>query len=1007
MTKSNSGGLLIGVDVGGTNTDSVLLDPSSLATAGAGVLASHKSPTTPDVSVGIIDAIKELFNQAPNISQNDIACVTIGTTHFINAVIERDQNRLVPVAVLRLCGPYSVHTPPFCDFPPSLAKILHGHHAFLNGGFKVDGALVKDVDEQEVVEQCHLIKKKGIKSIVVIGNFSPMDNTQELLVEGIINRELPDVAVVKSFEVANIGFLERENAAILNAAILPFAKKIVSSFEVAVKSLGINCPLVLTQNDGTVLPAKQAAQVPIRSFSSGATNSMRGAAFLCSNDPELKGKNLIVMDIGGTTTDVGMLMANGFPRQAATYSTVGGVRMNFPMPYVESVGFGGGSIVRYSAGNLTIGPDSVGSEILTKGLVFGGSIATATDAKLAAKLLKGDKSLFEESHLPVKSTGILRSHFDEQYAEKFEAKAKDILEAALDRIKTSPEDIPVLLVGGGSILAPDSLVGAAKVVRPQHFGIANAIGAAISKVSAIIDNIGETSLELSIDQLRERNCQKAVDACVMSGALRSSVEIAEVDIVPLPYVLNRVRMIVKAVGDMDYDRVMAEADSFFSANQEVIGGGEIHKNTAANGDTVKVEDGTSIMSTIDVETYKPKITSNREWIISEVDLEFIALGAYILGAGGGGSPYSLFLRMREFVRNGVEIKVVDINELVQKNKDAGVDGRIITISGAGSPTVSVEQIDGKELEDAYDLFKKYVAGDDPPQAVMSIEIGGSNGIQPMRLSATKGLLCVDADLMGRAYPTLWQTTPTLFNKHAVLCPAAISDGNGNGGIFFQAEDTLTLEKMRRSSLSQIGSRVGTVNGIVRLEDMAKWCITNTTSWAWRIGRAVMLARQQNNIENIPQVIIDAAGGPECGLLAFTGKVIGVDRRLEGGYSVGNVTLQSLTEFSPSGKPMKLRVPFKNENISAELINPDTGEVEIIASVPDLICVIDTQNGANIGNPEFKYGITVYVLIIACSPKWSGTPEGIALGGPKAFKVDIEYKPAVYYKEPRSVIEEYA
>lgn len=1007
MTKSESASLLIGVDVGGTNTDSVLLDPSSLTTADAGVIASHKSPTTPDVSVGIIEAIKELFKQAPDISQKDIACVTIGTTHFINAVIERDQNRLVPVAVLRLCGPYSVHTPPFCDFPPSLANILHGHHAFLNGGFKVDGALVKDVNEQEVVEQCRLIKKKGIKSIVVIGNFSPMNSTQEILVESIIKRELPDVDVVKSFEVANIGFLERENAAILNAAILPFAKKIVSSFEVAVKSLGISCPLVLTQNDGTVLPAKQAAQVPIRSFSSGATNSMRGAAFLCSQDLELKSKNLIVMDIGGTTTDVGMLMANGFPRQAATYSTVGGVRMNFPMPYVESVGFGGGSIVRNSASNLTIGPDSVGSEILTKGLIFGGSIATATDAKLAADLIRGDKSLLKKSHLPIGSTSILDKHFDKKNAERFEAKTKEILEAALDRIKTSPDPIPVLLVGGGSILAPDALEGASKVVRPRHFGIANAIGAAISKVSAVIDNIGETSPDLTIEKLREKNCEKAVDACVMNGALRSSVDIAEVDIVPLPYVLNRVRMIVKAVGDMDYDRVMAEADDSTQAIQLNSGGGEIYKNSAANGDTVKVEDGTSIMSTIRVEEYRPRITSEREWIVSEIDLEFISLGAYILGAGGGGSPYSLFLRMREFVRNGVEIKIVDINELVQKNKEAGIDGRIITISGAGSPTVSVEQIDGKELEDAYDMFKKYVAGDNPPQAVMSIEIGGSNGIQPMRLSATRGLLCVDADLMGRAYPTLWQTTPTLFNKHAVLCPAAISDGNGNGGVFFQAEDTLTLEKMRRSSLSQIGSRVGTVNGIVPIKDMANWCITNTTSWAWRIGRAVMLARQQNKIESIPQVIIDAAGGPECGKLAFTGKVIGVDRRLEGGYSVGEITLQSLGMFSSSGKPMKLRVPFKNENISAELIDPDTGKIKILASVPDLICVIDTQNGANIGNPEFKYGITVYVIIIACSPKWSGTPEGIALGGPKAFKVDIDYKPAALYKEPRSVIEEYA
>jgi N-methylhydantoinase A/oxoprolinase/acetone carboxylase beta subunit len=268
--------------------------------------------------------------ESASIDPSSVASVTIGTTHFVNAVVTRDLTRLSRVAVLRLSGPFSKHALPGIDWPSSLRKIIIGHYVLLRGGLEVDGSLISDINEQEIMEQCKIIREQNIKSIVVNGVFSPIDTVerQEERAAEIIKRKLGDqVDVVLSKTVGNLGFLERENAAILNASILSFARKTIASFQEPIKKLGLNCPVFITQNDGTILSGEAASQLPIRTFSSGPTNSMRGAAFLIGE--EEKGKAIMVIDVGGTTTDVGLLLANGFPRQQAAYSELSGIRMNF------------------------------------------------------------------------------------------------------------------------------------------------------------------------------------------------------------------------------------------------------------------------------------------------------------------------------------------------------------------------------------------------------------------------------------------------------------------------------------------------------------------------------------------------------------------------------------------------------------------------------------------------------------------------------------------------------
>ena len=219
---------------------------------------------------------------------------------------------------------------------------------------------------------------------------------------------------------------------------------------------------------------------------------------------------------------VGLLLANGFPRQAAAFSEISGVRTNFSYPDVRSIGLGGGSIVRrHQDETLTIGPDSVGYQLPRKAVVFGGDVTTATDYTVLADPNSdiGDREL------------VIKANLDGNLAD-FKSLIKKMLERTIDTMKTSAADIPVLLVGGGAVMAPDELSGASKVVKPQWSGVANAIGAATARVSGIIDTIESTESKTSalvMELISKRAIQKAVE----NGAKLETVQVVEMDHLPL------------------------------------------------------------------------------------------------------------------------------------------------------------------------------------------------------------------------------------------------------------------------------------------------------------------------------------------------------------------------------------------------------------------------------------------------------------------------------------------
>lgn len=508
----------IGIDVGGTNTDAVLMHDAS-------VLAAVKRSTSSDVLSGITDALHGLREQR-TFDPAAIDAVMLGTTHFTNAVVSA--SGLSPTAVVRLSLPSSSGVPPMSDWPQALADALGRHVYEAHGGHEFDGREISALREDELRSIAADIRAKGIDAIAITSVFSPLKPEFETAAREIFQRVLPGARISMSHEIGRVGLIERENATIINASLLKLAETASHAFKSALADSGIQAPLYLSQNDGTLMDAEYAKRFPITTFSSGPTNSMRGAALLSGL------KDCIVIDIGGTTADIGILVA-GFPRQASTHVEIGGVRTNFRMPDLLPMGIGGGSLVDLNT--ATVGPKSVGYRLTSEALVFGGSTLTATDIAVAAGIAEiGDPTLV--------------AHLDGEAVRRALDAIRLQIAAAADMMRTSSAPLPVVLVGGGSILIDGALPGFGNVVRPENAGVANAVGAAIAQVGAEVDRVLTLEGQDRAAALQSVK-DEAIDRAIRSGAAPASIEIVEIDEVPIAYLPGDcVRVRAKAVGDL-------------------------------------------------------------------------------------------------------------------------------------------------------------------------------------------------------------------------------------------------------------------------------------------------------------------------------------------------------------------------------------------------------------------------------------------------------------------------
>jgi N-methylhydantoinase A/oxoprolinase/acetone carboxylase beta subunit len=510
----------LGIDVGGTNTDAVVLDADDEP------LAKTKTPTTEDITTGILNALDDVLDGA-QVDADDVQYVMLGTTHATNAITER--RGLNEVGVIRIGAPATESIRPLLEWPDDLAAAVGNNVAILDGGHEFDGRELNDLDEEQVRAQVR--EFAHVDAFAVTSVFSPVRDDHEARVEEIIREEVgEEVPVSLSNEIGSVGLLERENATAMNAALTSVAADAANAFVEAMDERGIDAYLYFGQNDGTLMSVDYALEYPIFTVASGPSNSVRGAAYLSEVE------NGIIVDVGGTTTDVGAV-TDGFPRESSVAVEIGEVKTNFRMPDLISVGIGGGSHVAVDGDEVTVGPESVGYRLTEEALCFGGETVTATDVEVASG------SVDIGTTVPDVEESVVEGARDYIRAE---------VERAVDRMKTSADPVPVVVVGGGSILVSDDIAGASRVYKPDHYEVANAVGVAIAQVSGEVDRIYSLD-EQTREEAMEDARSEATDNAVTAGADRDSVEIVDVEEVPLSYLPgNAVRIKVKAAGALEH-----------------------------------------------------------------------------------------------------------------------------------------------------------------------------------------------------------------------------------------------------------------------------------------------------------------------------------------------------------------------------------------------------------------------------------------------------------------------
>ncbi|GAA1314404.1 hydantoinase/oxoprolinase family protein [Leucobacter albus] len=513
----------IGIDVGGTNTDAIVLDSDRK------VVASIKTPTQSHSGDGVAAAIDEVLAAAA-IAPGEVRAAMLGTTHCTNAIVER--RGLGRVGVLRLGGPATTAVPPFEGWPEDLRAAVAGPAFVIAGGNEFDGREISALDEAGVRAAAEAMRGK-VDAVAVVGVFSPVADTHELRAAEIA-AEVLGVPVSRSVEIGSIGLLERENATILNAALIRTLGDMAAGFERALAAHGIDADIYFGQNDGTLMRLEFALRYPVFTIGCGPTNSIRGASHLSGVSDAL------VVDIGGTTTDIGVLVG-GFPRQSSRAAEIGGIRTNFRMPDVLSVGLGGGTIVRghgrggVGAGDapIVLGPDSVGYRIATEALAFGGSTLTATDIAMAVGRLE--------------IAGRAAPALDPELVAQADQAIRELVEEAIDQMKPSAAPVPIVLVGGGARVSPESLAGVSEVIRPEHAGAANAVGAALGDVAGQAEQVfslRETSRQQAVELVRGDAIARAVEA----GADPETVEVLTLEELPVAYMEDTVIVRARAAG---------------------------------------------------------------------------------------------------------------------------------------------------------------------------------------------------------------------------------------------------------------------------------------------------------------------------------------------------------------------------------------------------------------------------------------------------------------------------
>lgn len=347
------------------------------------------------------------------------------------------------------------------------------------------------------------------------------------------------------------------------------------------------------------------------------------------------------------------------------------------------------------------------------------------------------------------------------------------------------------------------------------------------------------------------------------------------------------------------------------------------------------------------------------------EIEDIALGAALLGAGGGGDPYVGKLMAIGAIRECGEVTLLDPDEVPD-------DALVVPIAMMGAPTVLAEKaVNGNEYRTLYETVKAYYGRE--IYAFMPIEAGGVNSMLPIVAAARLGLPLVDVDGMGRAFPELQMVTFTIGGVNAT--PMGLVDEKGNSVIFKTITNKWT-EELARSVTMSCGGSVTVSLYAMDGATMKKYGVKNI------VTRSEMLGSALKNLKNsstgdVEKRFLEVTGGFKL----FKGKIVDVLRETRGAFNFGRVVLEGIAEY----KGRKADVEFQNENLVARV------DGKITATVPDLICLVDTGTFTPVPTDALKYGKRVMVVGLKCFELWRSA-AGIELVGPRYFGCDTDYIP---------------
>lgn len=349
---------------------------------------------------------------------------------------------------------------------------------------------------------------------------------------------------------------------------------------------------------------------------------------------------------------------------------------------------------------------------------------------------------------------------------------------------------------------------------------------------------------------------------------------------------------------------------------------------------------------------------------TEDNLDDLALGAAILGTGGGGSPYIGTLLAKQAIRESGPVTLVSVDEVPD-------DAVVVPSAMMGAPTVMVEKLPrGDEIIRAFQALRDFLGK--PITHTVSIEAGGLNSTTPFVVAARMGIPIVDADGMGRAFPEIQMVTPTMHGVSAT--PMALADEKGNAAII-ETIDNVWTERFARSLTIEMGCTAMIALYAMDGRTLKEAMVPGTIGLAERLGR---LIRETRAAHGDP---IGAVVEHLDGFRVVTGKVADVSRRTETGFARGEARVEGSGDDTGS----VLEVRFQNEHLLA------TRDGEVVVSVPDLIIVLEAETGEPITTEELRYGHHVTVIATPCDRRWR-TPEGIELAGPRYFGYDIDYVP---------------